>query len=208
MTEQEPQPEPIDYMYEYGRLSHLLYEQNMFLRSEGYAKCDIPACNCGSWHRTDLDAVRKIIDDKYEAMNRLAIAEAEANAARAFLGPFGMILANPRQEDGLIYEDARRRRDRDRNENAFYPVPYTGSVDDVVISERDRYEDALQKTSIALGGDGEWVAKTDSEIPPDSGDLSVDVPVLALEVRRECDRLLGRVLDLEGQLERCNSRSK
>lgn len=48
-----------------------------------------------------------------------------------------------------------------------------------VIDERDRAQDALQETHLALGGDGEWTLKVPPEEPPHSGDLHDDVPALA-----------------------------
>lgn len=50
------------------------------------------------------------------------------------------------------------------------------------IGNRDRFEEAIAETHRALGGDGEWVGKSPTPPPPDTGDLSVDVPVLAAEV--------------------------
>ena len=53
---------------------------------------------------------------------------------------------------------------------------------DEVMGERDRYSDALANAHVALGGDGEWVAKMPGEHPPHSGDLALDVPALASEI--------------------------
>lgn len=51
-----------------------------------------------------------------------------------------------------------------------------------LMDERDRAQDALQETHIALGGDGEWVGRTYHVDPPESGDLHLDVPVLAAQI--------------------------
>ena len=61
------------------------------------------------------------------------------------------------------------------------------------LEERDEAEDALQKTHIKLGGDGEWVGKMPSQCPPDSGDLRLDVPALAKERMQELSRLRALV---------------
>ncbi len=50
---------------------------------------------------------------------------------------------------------------------------------DQLIAERDRAQDALQATHIAMGGDGEWIARMPPVPPPHSGDLHLDVPALA-----------------------------
>jgi hypothetical protein len=63
------------------------------------------------------------------------------------------------------------------------------AADIQTIEERDAAEDALQETHIALGGDGEWTTKIPPEAPPNSGDLLLDVPALATELRAERDRL-------------------
>ena len=51
-----------------------------------------------------------------------------------------------------------------------------------VIDERDEMESALSAAHVALGGDGEWACRVPSPPPPDSGNLSLDVPVLAAQV--------------------------
>jgi hypothetical protein len=56
---------------------------------------------------------------------------------------------------------------------------------DELIGERDRAQDALQETHIALGGDGEWKGKLPPEPAPNSGDLHLDVPELAREIMSE-----------------------
>ncbi len=53
------------------------------------------------------------------------------------------------------------------------------------LQERDASQDALSAAHIALGGDGEWVAKIPSSDPPSSGDLYLDVPELARELRSQ-----------------------
>jgi len=57
------------------------------------------------------------------------------------------------------------------------------------LTERDWAQDCLQRTHIALGGDGEWTGKLPPEMPPDSGDLHYDVPALAAERMAEIGRL-------------------
>lgn len=65
------------------------------------------------------------------------------------------------------------------------------------IRERDAYSDALAATHRTLGGDGEWrAALWEIAIPPDTGDLSRDVPVLAEELIDDRDHLLVAVADL------------
>lgn len=56
-----------------------------------------------------------------------------------------------------------------------------------IAAERDEAEDALQMAHVALGGDGEWSAKIPAEPPPNSGDLKVDVVVLAQNLRAELE---------------------
>lgn len=57
------------------------------------------------------------------------------------------------------------------------------------LEEVERLNDALSKTHIALGGDGEWVAKPGSKLPAgETGDLSVDVPALAAKARAQAFR--------------------
>lgn len=65
-----------------------------------------------------------------------------------------------------------------------------------MIDDVDRANDALQQTHIALGGDGVWAARIPTPPPPDTGDLSVDVPVLAEIVRRRLAELEAIVGDL------------
>jgi len=60
---------------------------------------------------------------------------------------------------------------------------------DELLGERDRAQDALQDTHIALGGDGEWVGRSPPQPAPDSGDLHLDVPELARERMGELERL-------------------
>jgi hypothetical protein len=60
---------------------------------------------------------------------------------------------------------------------------------DELIGERDRAQDALQDTHLALGGDGEWKGKLPPEPAPDSGDLHLDVPELARERMTELERM-------------------
>ena len=50
-----------------------------------------------------------------------------------------------------------------------------------VIDTRDEMESALSAVHAALGGDGEWACRVPSPPPPDSGNLSLDVPVLAAQ---------------------------
>lgn len=66
-----------------------------------------------------------------------------------------------------------------------------------VIDERDEMESALSAAHVALGGDGEWACRVPSPPPPDSGNLSLDVPVLAAQVlaRAEAaEKAIERVL--------------
>lgn len=79
------------------------------------------------------------------------------------------------ERDGA--EIARLRVERDREERECGEV----------MDERDRYSDALAESHIALGGDGEWAARTWNPSPPDSGDLARDVPALAAAVKRDLD---------------------
>jgi hypothetical protein len=59
------------------------------------------------------------------------------------------------------------------------------------IAERDAALDALQKTHVALGGDGEWAAKPGRLCRAwETGDLRIDAPALADRLRRERDHLL------------------
>jgi hypothetical protein len=57
---------------------------------------------------------------------------------------------------------------------------------DEVMQERDRAQDVIAETHRALGGDGDWCARV-GEQPPNTGDLHVDLPVLAAELKRELD---------------------
>lgn len=54
-----------------------------------------------------------------------------------------------------------------------------------VIGQRDHANKSLQETHIALGGNGEWCGKLPPEEPPNSGDLSLDVPELAAEIKHK-----------------------
>lgn len=65
------------------------------------------------------------------------------------------------------------------------------------MDERDAAQDALADTHIALGGDGKWVARMPQPNPPDSGDLVLDVPVLASEVLARAEKAEARVQELE-----------
>lgn len=60
---------------------------------------------------------------------------------------------------------------------------------DEYLTERDRAQDALQETHMALGGDGEWKGKLPPQPAPDSGDLHLDVPALARERMEEIETL-------------------
>jgi hypothetical protein len=75
------------------------------------------------------------------------------------------------------------------NRRASNEPPAECAQCDELIGERDHAQDALQDTHIALGGDGEWVARSPSWAPPDSGDLHLDVPELARERMAELERL-------------------
>jgi len=72
---------------------------------------------------------------------------------------------------------------------------------DRTMAERDAAQDALADTHIALGGDGEWVARMPQPNPPDSGDLVLDVPVLASEVLARAEKAESRVQELERSVE-------
>lgn len=66
-----------------------------------------------------------------------------------------------------------------------------------VIDTRDEMESALSAVHAALGGDGEWACRVPSPPPPDSGNLSLDVPVLAAQAlaRAEAaEKAIERVL--------------
>jgi hypothetical protein len=69
------------------------------------------------------------------------------------------------------------------------------------IANRDRLEAVVAATHVALGGDGEWCPSVFSDVPPPhSGDLSLDVPVLAAELRTDRDRLLAALWHLVDRL--------
>lgn len=65
-----------------------------------------------------------------------------------------------------------------------------------VIDQRDRAQDALQETHIALGGDGEWCGWLPPEPAPNSGDLHIDVPELARELRTYAEGLAKPAAEL------------
>jgi hypothetical protein len=69
--------------------------------------------------------------------------------------------------------------------------PICDAEDDLAeaLKERDWAQDCLQRTHIALGGDGEWTGKLPPQEPPDSGDLHYDVPALAAERMAEIEQL-------------------
>lgn len=67
---------------------------------------------------------------------------------------------------------------------------------DNVLKERDHAQDALQKTHIALGGDGEWCAKLPPEEPPESGDLHYDVPALAEQLHSQLAAQQAQAVDI------------
>lgn len=72
-----------------------------------------------------------------------------------------------------------------RAERAHQELNHEASEHLITIDDRDRAQDALQKTHIALGGDGEWVAKLYATEAGESGDLCVDVPHIAKEIFQE-----------------------
>jgi hypothetical protein len=76
---------------------------------------------------------------------------------------------------------------------------------DVVMSERDAAQDALQETHIALGGDGEWVAKIPEEEPPHSGDLHADVPALAAELFAAKSEAEARLAEARAEITRLDA---
>ena len=73
-----------------------------------------------------------------------------------------------------------------------------------VMDERDRYSDALAESHIALGGDGEWAARTWNPSPPDSGDLARDVPALAAAVKRELDEARAALAEAQRDTDHVN----
>ena len=56
-------------------------------------------------------------------------------------------------------------------------------------AECERFSDALAKAHQELGGDGEWVARIPSQPAPHSGDLCLDVPELARELKKRVEGL-------------------
>lgn len=65
-----------------------------------------------------------------------------------------------------------------------------------LIDERDRANNALQSAHIALGGDGEWVARSGAVVSGESGDLALDVPVMAADLKAESSSLRKELADL------------
>jgi hypothetical protein len=65
------------------------------------------------------------------------------------------------------------------------------------IDERDRHHDAITAAHRALGGDGDWVLRIPAVAPPDSGNLDLDLPELAAQVRSELDDAKRRIEELE-----------
>lgn len=64
-----------------------------------------------------------------------------------------------------------------------------------LIEERDRFSDALQAAHVALGGDGEWVARPGQTLlAGETGDLSVDIPAIASQQQ-------ARIAELEAKVE-------
>jgi hypothetical protein len=61
-----------------------------------------------------------------------------------------------------------------------------------LIDERDRACDALLEASLAMDG-SEWCGKLPPEPPPNSGDLHLDVPELARQLREKVAGLRGSV---------------
>jgi hypothetical protein len=61
-------------------------------------------------------------------------------------------------------------------------------LEEQTIEERDRYSDALLECSELLDGP-EWCAKMPPELPPHSGDLSRDVPVLIRRLKNDMSSL-------------------
>lgn len=92
----------------------------------------------------------------------------------------------------------------DISDTGFY-VSYADHLAEVeraelqLMEERDRAQDALQDTHIALGGDGEWVGRLPPQEPPDSGDLHLDVPALARKRMTE----LALMHELESAMTDC-----
>lgn len=56
---------------------------DQFLTREGFRRCDAPACNCGSWHRTD---------DSWEYMARRLTLELDSVGV-ATVGAYGEVLS-------------------------------------------------------------------------------------------------------------------
>lgn len=88
------------------------------------------------------------------------------------------------REAGLLFKEIEHLQQR---------VTELDRSEDQLIGERDRAQDALQETHIALGGDGEWVGRSPPQPAPDSGDLVIDVPELARERFAEIKRLRASV---------------
>jgi hypothetical protein len=69
-----------------------------------------------------------------------------------------------------------------------------------VIEDRDRFGQAITDTHVALGFDGEWTAKPGRTfVAGETGDLAIDVPALARDMRSERDALRAKVERYEAE---------
>lgn len=80
-------------------------------------------------------------------------------------------------------------------------------MDDVAIQVQGRFSDAFREAHVALGGDGEWRSHVGYQpMPPNSGHLHLDVPVMARDLRESRDaasKILKRIVSESGLMDMC-----
>lgn len=89
-------------------------------------------------------------------------------------------------------EEATREYNRERAENAKLRAAAERLDRDAerAIRNQESAEAAIQTAHVALGGDGEWVARPGQTLPAgETGDLRVDVPALASRLKAENAKL-------------------
>lgn len=130
--------------------------------------------------RDDLETQCEHIAD-HRALAEWRVAELEAEVKRLIEQRDGPLYRCP-QCDHLRLELGEAESLRAENERLKIEAARHETEMGEVIDERDEMESALSAAHVALGGDGEWACRVPSPPPPDSGNLSLDVPVLAAQV--------------------------
>lgn len=152
-----------------------------------------------------LDAVVDACKQSRTSTRRLRFIQQRAQWAldcKQFLRSAFNIPKRAEQTNETLFIDNRRLREelQQAREQAVRDDESLGQVMD----ERDRAEDALLESSMALGG-GEWCVKLPSEDPPDSGNLCLDVPELCRQLVADNQQLRTELQQAREQVERLTS---